>query len=72
MPDEDRLLTRHEAARAAGVSFQTILLWIRAGRLHPESEPGPSRPVIRRSDLTTAVGQEHRLSRDRAKSVWDA
>ena len=71
MPEEDWLLTRHEAARAAGVSFQTILLWIHAGRLHPEREPGPLRRVIRWSDLATAVAQEQ-STRDRAESVWNA
>jgi hypothetical protein len=69
VPDEDWLLTRHEAARVAGVSFHTILLWIQAGRLHPEREPGPSRRVIRWSDLATAVAQEL-STRGRAESVW--
>jgi hypothetical protein len=35
MTTTERMLTRHEAARRAGVTYNTILLWERAGRLHP-------------------------------------
>ena len=35
MPSDDELLTRREAADRAGVTFGTIRLWERAGRLHP-------------------------------------
>ena len=35
MDTNERLLTRHQAARRAKVTYNTILLWERAGRLHP-------------------------------------
>jgi hypothetical protein len=69
VPDGDFLMTRHEAARAAGVTFNTIVLWIRAGRLHPVDEPGPRRRVILWSDLGTAVAREE-STRGRATGVW--
>ena len=71
MSDQDALLTRHEAARAAGVTYNTIQLWIRAGRLHPLAEGGPHQRVIRLSELRSAVKREKTLSR-RAKRVWTA
>jgi hypothetical protein len=69
VPESDYVLTRHEAARAAGVTFNTIQLWIRAGRLHPMSEPGPLRRVIRLSELRSAVTREESLG-PAAKRVW--
>ena len=59
MTEQDGLVTRHEAARLAGVTFNTILLWIRAGRLHPVAEPGRGRRVIRLVELEgVVVGSE--------------
>ncbi|HXY70993.1 MAG TPA: hypothetical protein VEM41_00485 [Actinomycetota bacterium] len=55
MAEQEPLMTRHEAARVAGVTFNTILLWIRAGRLHPVAEPGRGRRVIRLSELKMVV-----------------
>jgi hypothetical protein len=65
----DMLVTRHEAARAAGVSYHTILLWIRAGRLHPVREPAPAIPSIMRSEVLAAVEQTFPTE---SKNVWSA
>jgi predicted site-specific integrase-resolvase len=67
--DQDLLVTRHEAARRAGVTFNTILLWIRAGRLHPVAEPGVGRPTIRLSEID-AVVRETRSAADRTMQLW--
>jgi hypothetical protein len=66
MNDQDFLLTRHQAARWAGVSYNTILLWIRAGRLHPVAEPMVGRPVIRSSELV----QNRPINEELSRSVW--
>ena len=55
MADQDLLMTRHEAARRAGVTFNTILLWIRAGRLHPVADPDVGRPSLRLSEVDAVV-----------------
>jgi hypothetical protein len=60
MASTERLLTRREAARRAGVTYNTILLWERAGRLHPatvKSRRG-ERFLIREAELD-AVAAEH-------------
>jgi predicted site-specific integrase-resolvase len=67
--DQDLLVTRHEAARRAGVTFNTILLWIRAGRLHPVTEPGVGRPTIRLSEVD-AVVRETRAAGRRTVQLW--
>jgi predicted site-specific integrase-resolvase len=67
--DQDLLVTRHEAARRAGVTFNTILLWIRAGRLHPVAEPGVGRPTIRLSEIDTVV-RETRVAAGRTMQLW--
>lgn len=69
MSDQDLLVTRHEAARRAGVTFNTILLWIHAGRLHPVAEPGVGRPTIRLSEVD-AVVRETRAASRRTMQVW--
>ena len=69
MADQDLLVTRHEAARRAGVTFNTILLWIRAGRLHPVAEPGVGRPTIRLSEID-AVVRETRAAAGRTMQLW--
>jgi len=61
MATTERLLTRHEAARRAGVTYNTILLWERAGRLHPaivKSRHG-ERFLIRESELDQAAAEDH-------------
>ena len=68
MADQDLLVTRHEAARRAGVTFNTILLWIRAGRLHPVAEPGVGRPTIRLSEID-AVVRETRVAAGRTMQL---
>ena len=69
MAEQEALMTRHEAARMAGVTFNTILLWIRAGRLHPVAEPGRGRRVIRMSELEVVVtGSE--TARHKTMNVW--
>ena len=55
MADQDLLMTRHQAARRAGVTFNTILLWIRAGRLHPIADPDVGRPSLLLSEVDAAV-----------------
>jgi predicted site-specific integrase-resolvase len=69
LADQDLLVTRHEAARRAGVTFNTILLWIRAGRLHPVTEPGVGRPTIRLTELD-AVVRETRAADQRTMQIW--
>ena len=69
MAEQDALMTRHEAARVAGVTFNTILLWIRAGRLHPIAEPGRGRRVIRFSELEAAVTGSETV-RHKTMNVW--
>ncbi|MBA3552060.1 MAG: DNA-binding protein [Actinobacteria bacterium] len=55
MPEE--LLTRHEAADRAGVSYGTILHWIEEGRLAAQwTRVGKSqRQLVRASELERAV-----------------
>ena len=48
-------MTRHQAARRAGVTFNTILLWIRAGRLHPIADPDVGRPSLLLSEVDAAI-----------------
>jgi hypothetical protein len=53
----DQLLTRQEAADRAKVTFQTILLWERSGRLHPSRvrEGSEERVLIRASEVDHAA-----------------
>jgi len=53
---DDQLLTRQEAAERAKVTFQTILLWERAGRLHPKRVKAGTgeRVLIRTAELDRA------------------
>ena len=67
--EQDLLVTRHEAARRAGVTFHTILLWIRAGRLHPVTEPGPGRPTLKLSEVDSVV-RETRAAARRTVQIW--
>ena len=65
----EELLSRHEAARRAGVTYNTIQLWMRAGRLHPV---GPvrigatRRPVIKASELNDLIQR-----RDDERAAWE-
>jgi len=61
-------MTRHEAARVAGVTFNTILLWIRAGRLHPVSEPARGRRVILLSELEGVVNANS--EKPQTNQIW--
>jgi predicted site-specific integrase-resolvase len=70
MNGQEVLVTRHEAARRAGVTFNTIILWIRAGRLHPISEPSAGRATIRVAELEALVDAEDRLARRHRTRVW--
>ena len=69
MVEQDLLVTRHEAARRAAVTFNTILLWIRAGRLHPVVEPGPGRPTLKLSEVDSVV-RETRAAAGRTVQIW--
>ena len=53
----EQLLTRQEAADRAKVTFQTILLWERSGRLHPARvrDGSQERVLIRASELDRAA-----------------
>ena len=53
----EQLLTREEAAQRAKVTFQTILLWERSGRLHPAriKEGSQERVLIRASEVDHAA-----------------
>jgi len=68
LADHDALMTRHEAARVAGVTFNTILLWIRAGRLHPVAEPARGRRVIRLSELEGIIDETS--SKRQTMQIW--
>jgi predicted site-specific integrase-resolvase len=67
--DQDLLMTRHQAARRAGVTFNTILLWIRAGRLHPIADPGVGRPSLLLSEVDAAV-RAARSDAHRSVDIW--
>ena len=69
MADQDLLMTRHQAARRAGVTFNTILLWIRAGRLHPIADPGVGRPSLLVSEVDAAV-RAARTDARRGPDIW--
>ena len=69
MADQDLLITRHQAARRAGVTFNTILLWIRAGRLHPIADPGVGRPSLLLSEVDAAV-RDARSDARRSTDIW--
>jgi predicted site-specific integrase-resolvase len=69
MADQDLLMTRHQAARRAGVTFNTILLWIRAGRLHPIADPSIGRPSLRLSEVDAAVRVTRSAGR-RTMQIW--
>jgi predicted site-specific integrase-resolvase len=67
--DQDLLMTRHQAARRAGVTFNTILLWIRAGRLHPIADPDVGRPSLLLSEVDAAV-RAARSDAHRSVDIW--
>jgi predicted site-specific integrase-resolvase len=67
--DQDLLMTRHQAARRAGVTFNTILLWIRAGRLHPIADPDVGRPSLLLSEVDAAA-RTARSDADRTVQIW--
>ena len=69
MADQDLLMTRHQAARRAGVTFNTILLWIRAGRLHPIADPDVGRPSLLLSEVDAAV-RAARSETHRTVDIW--
>ena len=69
MADRDLLMTRHQAARRAGVTFNTILLWIRAGRLHPIADPDVGRPSLLLSEVDAAV-RAARSDANRSVEIW--
>ena len=69
MADRDLLMTRHQAARRAGVTFNTILLWIRAGRLHPIADPDVGRPSLLLSEVDAAV-RAARSDASRGVDIW--
>ena len=56
----DQYLTRRQAARRAGVTYNTIMLWERAGRLRPVAfgRARHERFYIRASELDAVIGQE--------------
>lgn len=60
MDPSANLLSRHQAARRAGVTYNTILLWERAGRLHPEAVETSrgERYFIRSEELDEAAAAE--------------
>jgi len=58
---DDRMLTRHQAAMRAGVTFQTIQLWERAGRLHAVEVAGGQDAMIRVSELDEASARSTTL-----------
>ena len=62
-------MTRHQAARRAGVTFNTILLWIRAGRLHPIADPDVGRPSLLLSEVDAAV-RAARTDANRTMDIW--
>jgi len=62
-------MTRHQAARRAGVTFNTILLWIRAGRLHPIADPDVGRPSLLLSEVDAAVRAARNEDR-RPMDIW--
>ena len=67
MERTDQLLTRHEAARRAGVTYNTILLWERAGRLHPVPVRRGGRRerfFIRSSELQRVAAPEQQATID--------
>ena len=64
----EALVSRHDAASAAGVTYNTILLWIRAGRLHPVEVAGIGRRVIRLPELESALARRDGLRRE--EGVW--
>ena len=55
--EQEQLVTRRQAAIAAGVTYNTIQLWIRAGRLHPVVPPGMGQPSISWTELTKVMGK---------------
>ena len=63
-------MTRHQAARRAGVTFNTILLWIRAGRLHPIADPDVGRPSLLLSEVDAAA-RTARIEARRTMQIWD-
>jgi hypothetical protein len=65
--ERDRLVTRHEAALAAGVTYDTIKLWIRARRLRPVVPPGRGRPSIRWSELIEIM---QRTLAEESSTLW--
>lgn len=62
----DERLTTSTAARVAGVSEQSIRLWMRSGRLAYESTPLGA--LIDRGSLGQLIGERERLARQRARA----
>ena len=62
-------MTRHQAARRAGVTFNTILLWIRAGRLHPIADPDVGRPSLLLSEVDAAA-RAARIDAHQNLEIW--
>jgi len=69
LADQDLLMTRHQAARRAGVTFNTILLWIRAGRLHPIADPDVGRPSLLLSEVDAAA-RTARIDAHPSVDIW--
>jgi MerR-like DNA binding protein len=69
MDTVDELLSEREAARRAGVTSHTIMLWERIGWLHPEEVivQGRSRFRIHSTELDRVVNEEPRID---ARLVW--
>jgi len=64
--DPDVLFSRSQAAVAAGVTYNTIQLWIRAGRLHPVVPPWAG-PSIKRSEL---LGVMRKSLAEESSTLW--
>ena len=52
---EERTLSRRQAAMRAGVTYQTIQLWERAGRIHPVEVRGADETMILVAELDTVA-----------------
>jgi len=68
----EELLTRQEAAERAGVTINTIKLWMHAGMLHPIGPAKVGRrpsPVIRASELETVIARRREKSLT-AQRIW--
>lgn len=67
------LVTRREAARIAGVHYNTIRLWERSGRLQPEKQPNGDVMIDRRQlEAVMADRKEGDSSDDPRVHVYEA